>query len=96
MPVRSQIVGIDGPETLEGALRDALYLADDGLATSAYLALALGKPLLCAEDPRIVGVASDAPLPSLALPQLDLNDVEAIADFIVARCGLEGAARGAA
>jgi hypothetical protein len=29
-----------------GALRSALYLADDGLATAAYLALALGKPLL--------------------------------------------------
>ena len=57
---------------------------------------ALGKPLLCDEDPRIVAVASDAPLPGLALPQLDLNDVEAIADFIVARCGLEDTARGAA
>ena len=53
MPVRSQIVGIDGPETLEGALRDALYLADDGLATSAYLALALGKPLLLEGAPGV-------------------------------------------
>ena len=53
MAVRSQIVGIDGPETLEGALRDALYLADDGLATSAYLALALGKPLLLEGAPGV-------------------------------------------
>ena len=53
MAVRSQIVGIDGPETLESALRDALYLADDGLATSAYLALALGKPLLLEGAPGV-------------------------------------------
>lgn len=53
MTIRSQIVGIDGPETLESALRDALYLADDGLATSAYLALALGKPLLLEGAPGV-------------------------------------------
>ena len=46
MTVRSNIVGIDSPEALEKALRAAYYLADEGLATAAYLALALGKPLL--------------------------------------------------
>jgi MoxR-like ATPase len=46
MAVRSRVVGIDRPETLASALRAAFYLADDGLATAAYLALALGKPLL--------------------------------------------------
>lgn len=46
MAVRRTIVGIDGPESLERALRSAQYLADAGLATAAYLALALGKPLL--------------------------------------------------
>lgn len=54
---------------------------------------AVGKPLLCPEDPQIVAVASDAPLPGVELPQLDLNDVEAIADFIVGHCGLAAAAR---
>lgn len=49
---------------------------------------ALGKPLLCAEDARIVAVATDAPLAGIAIPRLDLNDVAAIADFVVARCGL--------
>jgi MoxR-like ATPase len=53
MPVRSQIVGIDSPETLAQALGSALYLADDGLATSAYLALALGKPLLLEGAPGV-------------------------------------------
>src|SRR5687768_12686143 len=46
MAVRPKIVGIDRPEALESALRSAQYLADEGLATAAYLALALGKPLL--------------------------------------------------
>jgi len=40
MAVRQHVVGIDGPETLEHALRSAFYLADDGLSTAAYLALA--------------------------------------------------------
>ena len=53
MAVRSQIVGIDSPETLADALRGAFYLADDGLATAAYLALALGKPLLLEGAPGV-------------------------------------------
>jgi molybdopterin-guanine dinucleotide biosynthesis protein B len=57
---------------------------------------ARGKPLLCHNDPRIVAVASDQPLPELSLPQLDLNDAEAIAAFIIAHCGLEAAAIGTA
>ncbi|MEM8876808.1 MAG: MoxR family ATPase [Pseudomonadota bacterium] len=53
MAVQSTIVGIDRPETLADALRSAQYLADDGLATSAYLALALGKPLLLEGAPGV-------------------------------------------
>jgi len=53
MAVRTQVVGIDGPETLERALRSAFYLADDGLSTAAYLALALGKPLLLEGAPGV-------------------------------------------
>jgi len=45
---------------------------------------ALGKPLLCADDPDIVAVAADAPIPGLALPLLALDDVAGIADFIIA------------
>ena len=36
----------DSPEALASALRGAAYIADEGLATAAFLALALGKPLL--------------------------------------------------
>ena len=53
MPVRPKVAGIDGPEALEDALRAAQYLADEGLATSAYLALALGKPLLLEGQPGV-------------------------------------------
>jgi MoxR-like ATPase len=53
MAVRAKIVGIDRPEALEDALRSAQYLADEGLATAAYLALALGKPLLLEGAPGV-------------------------------------------
>jgi MoxR-like ATPase len=53
MAVRSNIVGIDSPEALEKALRSAYYLADQAIATSAYLALALGKPLLLEGSPGV-------------------------------------------
>jgi MoxR-like ATPase len=53
MAVRGTVVGIDRPETLANALRAAFYLADDGLATAAYLALALGKPLLLEGSPGV-------------------------------------------
>lgn len=49
---------------------------------------ALGKPLLCAEDPHVVAVASDAPVAGLRVPLLNLNDVPGIADFIIGHCGL--------
>lgn len=45
---------------------------------------ALGKPLLYPEDRSIIAVASDQPLDRPPpLPQLDLNDPEKIADFVV-------------
>lgn len=53
MAVRSSILGIDGPEPLALGLRDAQYIADESLATAAYLALALGKPLLLEGAPGV-------------------------------------------
>lgn len=53
MAVRREIHGIDRPEALADALRAAQYLADPDLATSAYLALALGKPLLLEGAPGV-------------------------------------------
>jgi len=51
----------------------------------------LGKPLLCGDDASVVAVASDAPLDGLGVPVFDLDDVPAIADFIITQCGLEKA-----
>lgn len=48
----------------------------------------VGKPLLQPDDPKIVAVASDQRLEDLPVPLLDLNDVAALADFILAHCGL--------
>jgi MoxR-like ATPase len=53
MAVRHSIVGIGNPRELEEALRAAYYLADEELSTAAYLALALGKPLLLEGAPGV-------------------------------------------
>ncbi|MEM6848190.1 MAG: MoxR family ATPase [Pseudomonadota bacterium] len=53
MPIRENIAGISSPAGLSAALRDAQYLAGEDLATAAYLALALGKPLLLEGAPGV-------------------------------------------
>jgi MoxR-like ATPase len=53
MPVNPTISGISNPPELHEALQAAQYLSDDGLSTSAYLALALGKPLLLEGAPGV-------------------------------------------
>lgn len=52
----------------------------------------LGKAPLWPDDPQVVAVASDEPLPNCPLPRLPLDDAEAIADFIVQHCGLKAKA----
>jgi molybdopterin-guanine dinucleotide biosynthesis protein B len=41
-----------------------------------------GKPPLHPEDPSIVAVASDGPIADPARQRLDIDDIEAIADFV--------------
>ena len=53
MPVTPTISGIASPADLQTALHGAQYLASDDLATAAYLALALGKPLLLEGAPGV-------------------------------------------
>lgn len=43
------------------------------------------QPPLHAGDDRIVAIASDQPFPNTMLPQVDLNDIEAIAALVCAR-----------
>lgn len=45
--------------------------------------VANGKPMLHPQDPAIIAIARDQPLPGTTLPQFDLDDVDAIAGFIV-------------
>lgn len=53
---------------------------------------ALNKPLLCLDDPSIKAVATDdasaGTLKDLSAPLLDLNDTDAIVDFIMTETGL--------
>ena len=58
---------------------------------------ATGKPMLCGEDRHVVALASDRPVTARGpdgrpLPVLDLDDVEGIASFVIAHCGLTSAA----
>src|SRR5437773_6036615 len=43
----------DSPEVLSAALKQAFYIADEGLATAAFLALKLNKPLLIEGVPGV-------------------------------------------
>ena len=54
------------------------------------------KPLIYPEDRYIVAVASDIALPDCKLPQLNIDDVPAIAEFIIRHCGLKSSRQTAA
>ena len=47
-----------------------------------------GTPLLARDDPTIVALASDEPVPDLALPRFDLDDIPAIVGFLLQRLEL--------
>ena len=42
-----------------------------------------GKPLLQPDDPHIVAIASDRPLPQARVPVIDLNDIDAVVDLLL-------------
>jgi molybdopterin-guanine dinucleotide biosynthesis protein B len=48
------------------------------------------QPLIQPNDPLIRAVATDASLPPLTVPTLDLNDTAAVAAFILQETGLAG------
>lgn len=45
----------------------------------------VGKPYVFPDDPDIVAIASDGPVPDATIPVLALDDVQAIVDFLVER-----------
>jgi molybdopterin-guanine dinucleotide biosynthesis protein B len=82
-----------GPEELMRHMSPVDLLLIEGFKREGHGKLevwraATGKPLIAREDRSILAVASDGPVPDLAVPVLDLDDVQAIADFILDRCGL--------
>jgi molybdopterin-guanine dinucleotide biosynthesis protein B len=54
--------------------------------------LANGKSPIYPEDPYVIAVASDTPLPAAKVPVVDLNDIEAIADLLLKHAVPIGAA----
>ncbi len=42
-----------------------------------------GKPLIHPEDPHIIAIAADVPVPSAKVPVVDLNDIEGIAEVLL-------------
>jgi molybdopterin-guanine dinucleotide biosynthesis protein B len=42
-----------------------------------------GKPLLQPDDPHIVAIACDTPLPHAKVPVVDLNDIERVVDVLL-------------
>ncbi|HXA70103.1 MAG TPA: molybdopterin-guanine dinucleotide biosynthesis protein B [Stellaceae bacterium] len=51
----------------------------------------VGKPLICREDPTVLAVASDEPIPALPVPRLELDDIHGIADFVLTHAAVMGA-----
>jgi molybdopterin-guanine dinucleotide biosynthesis protein B len=83
-PTMSELIGRMSPVDLllvEGFKRDS----HDKLEVFRR---ANGKPLIAPDDPRVVAIASDASVPESRLPVLDLNDVPAIAAFVLRHTGL--------
>ncbi len=52
----------------------------------------LDKPLLCRGDDSFIALAANYRPPGLNLPLLDLDDVGAVADFVINFCRSEGPA----
>lgn len=56
----------------------------------------VGKPILCADDSSIVAIATNAVIDT-EIPQLPIDDIEVISDFVMTYCGfVPGRQHGAA
>lgn len=80
-------------EELLSRMQPVDLLLMEGFKAQTHLKLevhrqSVGKSLLYLQDPRIIAIASDRELSGINLPILELNDIVAIAKFIIARCGL--------
>jgi molybdopterin-guanine dinucleotide biosynthesis protein B len=82
-----------GPEATVSELLERLSPCDlvliEGFKTERYPKLevfrkSVGKPPLHPNDPLIAAIASDEPLTGIAIPCVDLNDIAAVADVVLA------------
>jgi molybdopterin-guanine dinucleotide biosynthesis protein B len=53
----------------------------------------VGKPLIHPDDPHVVAIASDVPLPHAKVPRVSLDDTAAILDILLARAALLAGSR---
>jgi len=73
------VARIDSPEDLTAALGTTGYLADEGLATAAFLAMRMGRPLFCEGEPGTGKTSLAAALAqALELPMVRLQCHEGI------------------
>jgi len=70
------------------------FKTEDFPKLEVYRAL-VGKPLMFPDQKSIVALASDQRVAGCPLPQLDIDDIEGIARFILDRCRLEPMFHGA-
>jgi molybdopterin-guanine dinucleotide biosynthesis adapter protein len=84
----------DGPEATLAQLLARLSPCDlvliEGFKTAQHPKMevfrrAVGKTPLHPEDPRIIAIASDQDFPGAGIPRVDINDIEAIAEMVLAR-----------
>jgi molybdopterin-guanine dinucleotide biosynthesis protein B len=83
----------DGPEATLAQLIARLSPCDlvlvEGFKTGQHPKMevfrrAVGKTPLHPEDPRIIAIASDQDFPGAGIPRVDINDIEAIAEMVLA------------
>jgi molybdopterin-guanine dinucleotide biosynthesis protein B len=84
----------DEPEWNLGALVAKMSAVDlvmvEGFKRDAFPKIEIhraenGKPLIHPDDPHIVAIASDTPLPQVTVPVVNLDDIEAIAELVLAK-----------
>ena len=84
----------DGPEATLAQLLARLSPCDlvlvEGFKTAQHPKMevfrrAVGKTPLHPEDSRIIAIASDEDFPGAGIPRVDINDIEAIAEMVLAR-----------
>ena len=84
----------DGPEATLAELLARVSPCDlvlvEGFKTGQHPKMevfrrAVGKTPLHPEDPRIIAIASDQDFPGAGIPRVDINDIEAIAEMVLAR-----------